>query len=463
MAATKQPISTRYLARLLLFLDVLGIVGGLNLASWIRLSEPISFADPLLYGLVFAYLLGLYVADTYRPDTQIAGLRSPARVIVSNTATTAATTTIFYLGGLWGNEELAGRIVLGLSLIFFTLWSAAWRVLVVKWVRSQTQHSRWLVLGNLNRIIPFSLEFRFAHPQAELVLVANDSQRTDYNLKSDGTVTLVHHLSELDQYLEQSWSGILIGNRTGLSESLLAKLMQLRLRGLLVYSLVDFYEQFWFKIPPLYLKDDWFAFTSGFSLLHNPVSQKIKRLVDLVITIPLAVIILPMMVIAAIAIKLDSPGPIFYSQIRTGKQGKPFRVYKFRSMYQDAERQGAQWASDRDPRITRVGHWLRITRIDEFPQLWNVLKGEMSLIGPRPERPEFDAQLSQEIAYYQVRYFVQPGITGWAQVLYPYGASVHDAYEKLAYDLYYIKNYSLFLDIAIALKTLRVILLGKGR
>jgi exopolysaccharide biosynthesis polyprenyl glycosylphosphotransferase len=177
----------------------------------------------------------------------------------------------------------------------------------------------------------------------------------------------------------------------------------------------------------------------------------------------LSVLLLPLMVIVGLIIKLDSPGPIFYSQLRTGLYGKPFRVYKFRSMYQDAEKKGAQWAIQRDPRITRVGYWLRVLRIDELPQIWNVLSGEMSLIGPRPERPEFDVKLKEAIPYYEMRYLVKPGITGWAQVLYPYGASLEDAYEKLAYDLYYIKNYSLWLDMVIVLKTIRVVLLGKGR
>jgi lipopolysaccharide/colanic/teichoic acid biosynthesis glycosyltransferase len=132
-------------------------------------------------------------------------------------------------------------------------------------------------------------------------------------------------------------------------------------------------------------------------------------------------------------------------------------------MYQDAEKRGAQWAGKQDPRITKVGRWLRLTRIDELPQIVNVLRGEMSLIGPRPERPEFDLKLREEIPYYDLRYLVKPGITGWAQVMYPYGSSVEDAYEKLAYDLYYIKNYSLALDLAIFFKTIRVVILGKGR
>jgi exopolysaccharide biosynthesis polyprenyl glycosylphosphotransferase len=239
--------------------------------------------------------------------------------------------------------------------------------------------------------------------------------------------------------------------------------MEMRLRGVYIYSLSEFYEQIWEKIPPASIRDDWFAFTSGFSLLHNRINARIKRLIDIVLTLLILLITLPIILVVILAIKLDSSGPIFYSQIRTGFNGKPFRVHKFRSMYQDAEKQGVQWACKKDSRITKVGHFIRITRIDELPQLWNVLKGDMSLIGPRPERPEFDVQLREKIAYYDVRYLVKPGITGWAQVKYPYGASVEDAYQKVAYDLYYIKNYSLLLDLAIVLKTIRIVFLGKGR
>ncbi|MEL6787530.1 MAG: exopolysaccharide biosynthesis polyprenyl glycosylphosphotransferase, partial [Cyanobacteria bacterium J06607_15] len=230
-----------------------------------------------------------------------------------------------------------------------------------------------------------------------------------------------------------------------------------------VYSVADFCEQFWQKIPPAYIQDDWFAFTSGFNILHNRIKAKIKQLIDIVVAAVMIIVSLPITLPVAIAIKLTSPGAIFYSQVRTGLNGKKFRVYKFRSMYQNAESKGIQWAKEKDPRITKVGSFIRLTRIDELPQLWNVFKGEMSLVGPRPERPEFDLQLREQIPYYDVRYLVKPGITGWAQVCYPYGASVEDAYQKVAYDLYYIKNYSLLMDLAIAFKTLRVVVLGKGR
>lgn len=189
----------------------------------------------------------------------------------------------------------------------------------------------------------------------------------------------------------------------------------------------------------------------------------IKRGVDLIISVLLLIILLPFLLFVACAIKLDSSGSIFYRQIRTGLNGQPFQLVKFRSMCSNAEQNGAVWASENDPRVTRLGRWLRLMRIDELPQLWNVIRGEMSLIGPRPERPEFDVQLAKAIPNYYNRYLVKPGITGWAQVNYRYASSVEDAYEKVSYDLYYINNRSLKLDLAIALKTILVVLLGKGR
>jgi exopolysaccharide biosynthesis polyprenyl glycosylphosphotransferase len=168
------------------------------------------------------------------------------------------------------------------------------------------------------------------------------------------------------------------------------------------------------------------------------------------------------MPLIALAVRLDSPGPVFFRQERVGKGEQPFTLIKFRTMRNDAEKNGAVWACKDDPRVTKVGHILRKTRLDEIPQLFNVLKGDMSFVGPRPERPEFVETLKEKIPYYSKRHFVKPGVTGWAQVRYPYGASVEDSLEKLRYDLYYIKNFSIFLDILIILETIKVVLFGRG-
>jgi exopolysaccharide biosynthesis polyprenyl glycosylphosphotransferase len=186
-------------------------------------------------------------------------------------------------------------------------------------------------------------------------------------------------------------------------------------------------------------------------------------MLDLSLSIIGCILASPLMLLTAIAIKLDSAGPVLYSQERVGENGRAFRIFKFRSMRNDAEQTGKPiWAADRDPRITRVGRVIRLTRLDELPQLWNVMRGDMSFVGPRPERPFFVDQLARDIPFYMQRHAVKPGITGWAQVKYRYGASIEDAMEKLRYDLYYIKHLSIVFDLTIVLDTVKVILFGKG-
>jgi exopolysaccharide biosynthesis polyprenyl glycosylphosphotransferase len=246
-------------------------------------------------------------------------------------------------------------------------------------------------------------------------------------------------------------------------EELIEKLMMARFDANNVRDLVQFYEEIWQKVPLFYLGSRWFLLTEGFHLLGNPIRLRLKRLMDVTISSAILILTAPLMLLTFIAIRLDSPGNAIYKQVRTGRDGRDFVIYKFRSMRNDAEKNGAQWAKQNDARITRIGNFLRKTRIDELPQLFNILQGSMSFVGPRPERPEFNTSLEKELSFYNLRHMVQPGLTGWAQVSYPYGASLEDAKEKLQYDLYYIKNYTLWLDISIVLKTITVVFFGRGR
>ncbi len=240
-------------------------------------------------------------------------------------------------------------------------------------------------------------------------------------------------------------------------------LMQKKMSGIEILTITQFYEQILRKIPVelVSLKD--LIFESGFELTSRMLLQRMKRVVDILLAWFIFTLTWPLIFIFGLLHKLESPGPIFYSQIRTGKSGEDFKIYKLRSMGSDAEAGGAVWAQKNDPRVTKIGKFIRLTRIDELPQLWNVFKGDMSFIGPRPERPEFNKSLAEQISFYDLRHSIRPGLTGWAQVRYPYGASVEDAKEKLQYDLYYIKNYSLLLDLEILVKTVQVVLFGKGR
>jgi sugar transferase (PEP-CTERM system associated) len=239
------------------------------------------------------------------------------------------------------------------------------------------------------------------------------------------------------------------------------QLLRAKLSGVRVEDATTTYERLTGKILVDDLKPSWLIFSDGFRA--SRWTRFVKRMLDLALSVIGLVVAFPVMALTAIAIRLDSPGPVLYSQERVGENGRVFRIYKFRSMRADAEKAGAPiWAMDKDPRITRIGRFIRLTRLDELPQLWNVMNGDMSFVGPRPERPFFVEQLAREIPFYMQRHAVKPGVTGWAQVKYRYGSSIEDAMEKLRYDLYYIKHLSIFFDLTIVLDTVKVILFGKG-
>ncbi len=240
-------------------------------------------------------------------------------------------------------------------------------------------------------------------------------------------------------------------------------LLDARLHGIDVIDLMEFFERETGKIRVDLVNPGWLIFSSGFRISN--FRRICKRIVDIIMSAILIFVLWPVVLLIAIAIKIEDGlrAPILYKQWRVGEGNEPFEVLKFRSMTEDAESDGkAVWATAGDKRITRVGQFLRSSRLDEFPQVFNVLRGEMSLVGPRPERPEFVSELQESIPYYAERHAVKPGITGWAQLRYSYGASEEDALEKLKYDLYYVKNQSLLLDIIIILQTVEVVLWGKG-
>ena len=240
------------------------------------------------------------------------------------------------------------------------------------------------------------------------------------------------------------------------------QLLACRIRGIPVLDLAAFYERAKSEVPIDSLKASWLVYGHGF--VQGRARQIAKRAFDILCSSILLLLASPVMLLTILAIKLDSPGPIIYRQERVGLGGRIFMCLKFRSMRTDAEKDGvARWAAKNDSRITRIGAFIRKTRIDELPQLLSVLKGEMSLVGPRPERPSFVAQLKEQIPFYDVRHSVKPGVTGWAQVRYSYGASLEDARRKHQFDLYYVKNNSLFLDLLVLIETVSVVLFREGQ
>jgi sugar transferase (PEP-CTERM system associated) len=239
------------------------------------------------------------------------------------------------------------------------------------------------------------------------------------------------------------------------------ELLKLRLRGVHIEEATSWLEKISGKIEVEQLYPSWIIYAQGFRF--STPFRVFRRLLNFSVSLVGLLVTLPLMPFVVLAIKLDSPGPVLYRQERAGRGGKPFFCYKFRTMRQDAEADtGPTWALDDDPRITKIGRFLRTSRIDEIPQLWCVLRGDMAFVGPRPERPEFVEWLSKQLPYYGVRHMVRPGITGWAQVRYKYGNTIEDAKEKLQFDLFYIKNASLGLDVFIMFQTIKIVLLGRG-
>ena len=241
----------------------------------------------------------------------------------------------------------------------------------------------------------------------------------------------------------------------------LKELVKCRIKGIDVIEGTSFYEMLAGKLIVDQINPAWIIFSKGF--YKSRTRRFLKRTLDLILVVSMIILFLPLIVVTAVLIKIDSAGPVLFSQERIGASRKTYMLYKFRSMVQDAEkRSGPVWASDNDNRTTRVGKVIRKWRIDEIPQLWNVLKGDMSFVGPRPEREFFVDKLEKIIPYYVERFSVKPGVSGWAQVCFTYGASVEDAVEKLNYDLFYIKNMSVFMDLMIIMRTIKIVLFGKG-
>ena len=240
----------------------------------------------------------------------------------------------------------------------------------------------------------------------------------------------------------------------------LRELLDLRLSGVLIEDATSLLERLYGKLPLEGLNPSALIFSDGFNVKAS--QQIVRRLVSITVSFVALIICLPFLPFIILAVRLSSRGPIFFRQTRVGLRGRPFTVYKFRTMRQDAEAAGAVWATKDDPRVTKLGKFMRKTRVDEIPQLWNVLRGEMAFVGPRPERPEFVRWLSNEIPFYELRHIIRPGITGWAQVRFRYGASLEETKQKLEYDLYYVKHLSLGLDLLIMFETIKTIILRRG-
>jgi sugar transferase (PEP-CTERM system associated) len=332
-------------------------------------------------------------------------------------------------------------------------------------MRRVATHPRVLIIGAGSEAVALASDLRNARRHARNVvgLYPTIDGQGQVDLDKDAPKVFSRHESIIDLVSKYKVQEIIVAEREQRGGRVpMDELLACRIRGIPVLDLAGHSEKTRCEVPIDSLKGSWLVYGHGF--VQGDGRRAIKRIFDILSSTVLLIVCLPVMVLAAIAIKLESRGPVFYRQERVGLGGRSFMCTKFRSMRADAERDGvARWASKNDPRVTAVGSFLRKSRIDELPQLWSVLTGEMSLVGPRPERPAFVEQLKRDIPFYEIRHTVKPGITGWAQVRYHYGASLDDARRKHQFDLYYVKNNSLFLDLIVLIETVSVIVFREGQ
>ncbi len=406
-------------------------------------------------GALTAFML--HLGDLYAARLAVSPRELLARLLICQSVSGLMIAAI----GFAAPSLRLGRSAFLQITILTTLGLMGWRMAVLMaWPKHQMA-VRVLVLGTgqVGRMIA---ELEATSARAYRIIGFLDDSPAATDTIPEG-YALLGKIQDLDVLVEETRPDIVVIAQVDRRGCFPAKaLLGCRLRGIRVEDWPTFYEKATGKILVTAVRPSWLIFSDGF--VKTPRTEIIKRLCDVTVSLVGLALALPAMIVVAIAVKLESPGPILYRQPRLGRNGCVFILNKFRSMRQDAEKEtGPVWARARDPRVTRVGALLRRTRLDELPQLLNVLVGHMSFIGPRPERPEFVEELQKQIPYYMERLAVKPGITGWAQVSYRYGSSVEDAVEKLQYDLYYIKNLSLFLDLLILLNTVQVVLFARGR
>ena len=398
-------------------------------------------------------ILGLYFQDLY------SDLRILSHVLLVQQVCLAVGAALLLMAGFGylNTDLLLARWLTVVGSLFAIVLLPLWRIVYWKYVIVALRSERVLMLGNssiLGEVISHLLD----RPHFGYTILGYLSEEAP----CDFPIPCLGHLSDLRTVCEEyKPTRIVVGMAERRNRLPVQELLAIRFNGVVIEDAADTYEMTTRRVCSRKIQPSQLIFTSELGPRAQAVA--IQNFYSFLFGVIGLVVFFPLMLLSGIAVKLSSPGPIFYGQRRVGMNGHIFTVYKFRSMYVDAEaRTGAVWAKKNDPRITRVGYWLRRLRLDELPQFWNVLRGDMAMVGPRPERPEFVELLAQRIPYYRQRLAVKPGITGWAQINHKYGDTELDAMIKLEYDLYYIKHVAAALDFYIIFHTIKVALLGSG-
>lgn len=401
----------------------------------------------------------LYYADLYNPKVISDRRELFVRTVQALGATSFILAALYY----WVPALVIGRGVVLIAAVLVILTVIGWR-LAFEWVVSRVApRERLLIVGTSQGAVALAKELHAMRGQIGVEIVGfvdTQPERVGQPVFNPGVIGTIEDIPAVVR--ARGVDRVVVSLSDARGNLPMDTLLEMKVEGVSFAHLASVYEEYTGKIAVENLRPSWFIFSDGFR--HSPWLVMAKRVMDLSAAMALLVVSAPVMALVAVAVWLTSDGPAFYHQQRVGQHGRVFTVHKFRSMRDRAEeRTGAVWSrGESDPRVTSIGLFLRRTRLDELPQLWNILMGDMSFVGPRPERPEFVGQLTREIPYYGQRHVVRPGLTGWAQVRYTYGASVEDALMKLQYDLFYIKNLSLALDAFILFSTVKTVLLRRG-
>jgi len=437
---------------------------GVTLASFFLLGRDIGIEGvlemfwPKVLLVSIITQLSLYLNDLYEFKIMDSSINLASRLIQSIGITSITLAIIYFL---WP-DVIIGRWIFFASLIVLLLFLVSWRLLYSLVIRRKLFAEKAIILGSgeLARDMLHEITSRKDLSYDIVCAIANEKNQ---DMKDQFRDMSVHYgfdnICNLAEAENVKSVIVALDEKRGILPY--EELLKCKVKGMDIIDGESFYERITGKLLVEKINPSWLIFADGF--VKSKVSRAVKRLVGLLLSTLMLVLLSPLILLVAIAIKLDSPGAALFSQERVGEYGKTYTLHKFRSMRADAEKEsGPVWASEEDPRVTRMGKIIRKLRIDELPQLWNVFKGDMSFVGPRPERPVFVEKLKKIIPYYNERLSVKPGVTGWAQIKYPYGASEEDALQKLKYDLYYIKNMSLVMDLIVIFHTVKIVLLSRG-
>ncbi len=446
----------------LIAFDALAVIVSFNLVAWARGLIPID--DPIIAALqlpVIIHFLGVYLIDGYSHRTDMLSITYASLHVIAQSGVLLLTLLLTYVFIPTGFQLQSSRLVTAVSYLAVIPASIGYRRLLYLKIHAKDQQRYFLFLGNAASSLAFKAECENFQMKQIVLLASHDSGENGDDGRSTSSLP---GFGDVEHYLEK-YEGridaiVLRESSRELPAPLAQRLVELNFSGVPTYTLELFHQVYWRKIPLYRLNQTW-LFQEGFQIAREPVFERLKRLSDILFAVIGLLLFLPIFPILALLIWITDRGPVFFHQTRVGRNRILFEAYKLRSMR--VHHRGDAYTREGDDRITWIGKFLRNTRLDEVPQLWNVLRGDMSLIGPRAEWVKLVEEYERQIPCYHFRHLVKPGITGWAQINYPYGANLEDTMRKLEYDLYYIRFFSFVLDASITLKTVQVMLFGKGR